>query len=179
MSMRSTRCNGIPHGPLRGNYLSEDGVEIASDTPLRIVRLKLPQVRNVADMIALAGFFDVFPIQFLAGQFSDLGNGLEHGNTVSAAATQVVNLTWTRVGSVFFDGTDYIVTVNVVAHLLGFVAKDGISAAAQRYFNQIRKEAVEFNAGVRGPGQAATAKNAGIHAKVAAVFLGDKVGGCF
>src|SRR6266550_1966275 len=66
-------------------------------------------------------------------------------------------------------------TVNIVAHLLALVAKNGISAAAECHLHQIRQKAMQLHAGVRWPRQAATSKNPYLHVEVAPIFLRDEI----
>src|ERR1700757_3891511 len=52
---------------LGSDDLGKDGVEILGELPIGIVRLEFAQVGNVANVIALARFFDIFPVQLFAG----------------------------------------------------------------------------------------------------------------
>jgi hypothetical protein len=47
---------------LRCYHFLQNGIQLTRDLPLRIVRLELPQIRNVADVIALARFLRVMPV---------------------------------------------------------------------------------------------------------------------
>ena len=47
---------------LRGDNFFENRIEIFADAPFRVVRLEFAQVRDIANMIALACFFHVLPI---------------------------------------------------------------------------------------------------------------------
>jgi hypothetical protein len=67
--------------------------------------------------------------------------------------------------------------VDVVAHLLALVAEDPVLAALEVALDQVAEEAVELDAGVVGPGQAAAAQAAGGHPEIAAVLLDHHVGG--
>ena len=44
------------------DYLLQNSIEAARHLPFRIMRLKLPQIGNVADVIALARFFHITPV---------------------------------------------------------------------------------------------------------------------
>ena len=72
---------------LRGNNLLKNRVQIPSDSPIGIMRLEFTQVRDVADVIALARFVDILPIQLLPGYFSDFRDCFKHGNAVRTSAT--------------------------------------------------------------------------------------------
>ena len=69
-----------------------------------------------------------------------------------------------------------VVGVDVVAHLLAFVAEDAVLAAFEVALHQVAQEAVQLDAGVIRPGEAAAAQAAGRHAEVAAVLLHHDVG---
>ena len=86
------------------------------------------EIRDVADVIALAVFVHVMPIEFAAGELLDARDGFEHGDAVLAAAAHVVDLAGAGIDGEFLDGADNIVAVNVVAHLLAFVAEDACNA---------------------------------------------------
>ncbi len=79
------------------------------------------------------------------------------------------------------EGVDDVVAVDLVADLLALVAEDGVGAFAERGEHEIVQEAVEFDAGVLGAGEAATAEDAGFEfdAVVLAVLLGEDVAGGF
>ena len=131
------------------------------------------EIGDVADVIAFAIFIHVSPIEFFPGELLDFGNGFEHGDAIFAAATHVVDLAGAGIRGEGFDGSYYIVAVNVVADLLSLVTEDGIFQAVEGGFHEIRKKTVKLDAGVRRAGEAAAAKNADVHFEVAAVFLGD------
>src|SRR6267143_2879895 len=50
------------------NHFVEDRIEAARDAPARIVALQFRQIRDVADVIALARLFRVSPIDFSTSQ---------------------------------------------------------------------------------------------------------------
>jgi len=137
------------------------------------VRLEFAKVGNVADMIAFAIFVDISPGEFFSSQLLDFGNCFEHGDAVFAAAAHVVDLAGAGVGSESLDSTDNVVAMNIVANLLALVAEDGVLEPGHGRFDEIRKKAVQLDAGVRRAGEAAAAENADVHFEVAAVFLGN------
>src|SRR6266567_3974947 len=164
---------------LRGDNFLKDRVQVVRNFPVRIVRLKFAQIGDIADVIAFAGFFHIFPGELFAGHILNFGYGFKHRNAVSAPATEVINFAWTRARCKFLNCAYNVMAVNVVANLFGLVTKNGIAAAAKRNLYQIRKKSVQLNTGMRRPGQASTAKNTGIHAKVAPILLRHKIGGGF
>ena len=117
--------------------LAEDFVESDGDLPIGIVGLEFREVGDVADVVALAVLVHVLPVQLLAGHLFDFGDGFKHGNTVFAAAAHVVNLSAARIGREFFDGANHIVAMNIIAYLLGLVAKHIVSASRNCHFHQI------------------------------------------
>src|SRR4029077_6120990 len=93
----------------------------AGNLPFWVMGLELAQIRDVTDVIALARFVHVMPIEFAAGELLDARDGFEHGDAVGAAAAHVVDLTAAGIGGEFLDGADNIVAVDVVANLLALL----------------------------------------------------------
>src|SRR5258708_5698594 len=153
------------------NDLAKDFVEAYGDRPVGIVRAEFGEIRNVADVVALAVFIDVVPVQFLAGHLFNFGDGFEHGNAVRAASTKVIDFARSRIRRKLFYSANYIMTVNIVAHLFPLVAKYRIRCATERYLYQIRQKTVQLHTGMRRARKAATAKHAYLHAEIAAIFL--------
>lgn len=69
--------------------------------------------------------------------------------------------------------------MDVVADLFAFVAENLVFTAFEVAFDQIGKEAVEFDTRVVRAGKAAAAEATSRHAEVAAVFLDHDVAGDF
>ena len=109
-----------------GNDLAQDFVEANSDLPVRIMRLELGKVRDVADVIALAVFPNVSPVQFVSCHLLNFENDLEHRYANFSAPAEIVDLPTTRFGEKLLNGADHIVAVNVVTDLLAFIAEYGI-----------------------------------------------------
>ena len=105
------------------NDLAKDFVEADGDGPVGIVRAEFGEIRNVADVVALAIFIDVIPVHFLAGHLFNFGDGFQHGNAVLTASTKVIDFARPRMRRKVFYRANYIVTVNIVAHLFTLVAK--------------------------------------------------------
>ena len=57
------------------------------------------------------------------------GYRFQHGNTVIATATDIVNLTGPRIIKECMGGTNYIKTVNLVSYLLTLISEDSIRPA--------------------------------------------------
>ena len=66
-------------------------------------------------------------------------------------------------------------TVDIVAHLLALVAKNGIPAARECHLHQIRQKTVQLNPGVRWPRQTAASKDPHLHVEIAPIFLRDEI----
>src|SRR5580704_4130757 len=128
-----------------GDKLAEDFVEADGDVPGGIVRLELGKVRDVADVIALAVFLGVLPVQFIPRHLLNFAYSLEHRNAVFSAAAEIVDLPTTRFGGKLFNGTDHIVAVNVVADLLAFIAEYVVGPARNGHLHQVGKEAVKLD----------------------------------
>src|SRR6267143_522682 len=161
------------------NHFVQDGIEAARHAPAGIMALQFRQIRDVADVIALARLFRVGPVDFTASQRFHSGNRFQDRDAVGAASAKVIDLAGPRIARKFFERTDYIKTMDIVADLFAFVAVHRVRAAGQRHLQQIGKEAMQLDARVRGPGQATTAEYAHAHAEVPAVLLRVNVGGNF
>ncbi len=49
------------------DYLLQNSIQTARHLPIRIMRLEFPNIGNVADVIALARFLHIMPVQFAPG----------------------------------------------------------------------------------------------------------------
>jgi hypothetical protein len=67
--------------------------------------------------------------------------------------------------------------MDVVAHLLAFVAEDLVLAALDIALDQVAQKAVQLHAGMVRTREAAAAQAAGGHVEIAAVFLHHHVAG--
>src|SRR5260370_6624100 len=105
------------------NDLAKDCVEGDGDGPVGIVRAEFGEIRNVADVVALAVFIDVVPVQFFASHLFNFSDGFQHGNAVFAASTKVIDFARPRVRRKLFYSANYVVTVDIVTHLFALVAK--------------------------------------------------------
>ena len=137
------------------------------------------EVAVVANVVAGAVLVNVGENLGLAGEFLGDLEGFEDGCAVGFAAAEVVDLAGARCGYEGSYEAGDVEGVNVVADLFSFVAEDAILAALEITFHEVAEEAVKFDAGVIGAGEAAAAEGAGGQIKVAAVFLDHHVGGDF
>ena len=160
-----------------GNDLAEDFIEGDRDGPVRVVGFKFGEVGDIADVVADAVLVHIVPVELFAGKLLDFGDGFEDGDAILAAAAEVIDFTRAGIVREFLDGADDVTAMDIVADLFGFVAEDGVGAAGQSDFDEIGEEAVEFDGGMGGTGQTATAENSDLHSEVAAVFLGHQVRG--
>ena len=131
-----------------GDDLAENFVQADGDFPIRVVGLEFAEIGDVADVVALAIFLAILPIHFFAGHAFEFGNGFEHGDAVFSTAAEVVDLAAVRIRCELLDGSDDIVTMNVVANLLALVAEDRVLATGNGHFHQVGEEAVKLNARV-------------------------------
>ena len=73
-------------GVLRHDHLVQKSVEVARNSPLRVIFLEFSQIRNVADVVAFARFLDVTPVQLAPREIFDTANGFQHRDAVAAPA---------------------------------------------------------------------------------------------
>lgn len=125
---------------MRGDDFLEDVIERTGDAPVRIVGTEFRKIRDVADVIALAVFVHVLPIEFLPGHLMEAIDGFDHGDAVFAAAAHVVDLAGAGIFGESFHGRDDIVAMDIVANLLGFVAEDGVFAAGKSGFDEVGRK---------------------------------------
>jgi len=161
--------------PLRRDNLFQDRVQSFRDLPFRIVAPKFPEIRDVANVIALARFLDVAPIQLPPGHLFNPPDGFQYGDAVFAAPTQIVNLAGPWTGGKLLDRAHYVVAVNIVAHLLALITKDRVRAPCQRDLYQVRQIAMQLHAGMRRPGQAPSSKDTDLHIEIPSILLRDKI----
>src|SRR5439155_22867343 len=95
------------------------------------------------------------------------------------AAAQVVHLSAAWLEEKLVHKAGDILCVYIVAHLLGFVSKNGIFALFDVALDQVTEEAVQLHSGMVRTGQTAAAQTAGGHAEVTAILLNEDVGGNF
>ncbi len=102
---------------------------------------------------------------------------LEDAAGIRLPAAEVVDLA--RRGRVDerLDEAGDVEAVDVVADLLALVAEDPVLAPLEVALHEVAQEAVQLDAAVVRPGQAAAAEAAGRHAEVAAVLLHHHVRG--
>src|SRR6267142_1733671 len=148
------------------NHFVQDGIEAARHAPAGIMALQFRQIRDVADVIALARLFRVGPINFPASQRFHPGNRFQDGDAVGAASAEVIDFAGPRIARKLFERAHHVKTMDIVADLFAFVAVHRVGAAGQRHLQHIGKETMQLDARMRGPGQASTAKNAHAHAEV-------------
>ena len=95
------------------------------------------------------------------------------------AAADVIDLSGARSLEEFPEGVHQIVAVDVIAHLLAFVAKNPVRLPGDRAFHQVGQETVQFRAGMGRAGEATAAEAHGLHAEIIAIFLHQHIGGDF
>ena len=145
--------------------------EADGDVPRREVGFHFPEVAVVADVVADAVLVHIGEGLFLSGEgFGDL-EGFEDRAGVLFSTAEVVDLCDARGFAEFPHEAGHILAVDVVAHLLAFVAENFVFASFEVAFHEVAEEAVELDAGVVRAGEAAAAQTAGGHVEIASVFL--------
>src|SRR5437868_3568252 len=69
--------------------------------------------------------------------------------------------------------------MNVIPHLLGFIAVYLVNAPDNIALNQVTQKAMQFHAAVVGSGETTTAKTARLHSEIPRIFLNQDIGGYF
>lgn len=147
------------------------------DRPRRVVSGALGEITNITDMVPLAAFVRVFVGHFAPGDTAGDVERLQNGTAIRTAAAEIIDFTTTRSGDEFLDKACDVVRVDVISHLLPFVAKDRIFPPFQIASYQIANEPMELYAGMIRSGQATAAQAASVHPKVAAILLYHDVRG--
>ena len=96
-----------------------------------------------------------------------------------AAAAEVIDFAGARGAEELPESLHEIVAVDVVAHLLPFVAKDPVGLARRGAFHEVGEKAVQLGPRVAGAGQAAAAEDPRWHPEITPVLLHQHVGGDF
>src|SRR5208282_3157901 len=152
--------NGRVHsgGTAGGVDFLQNCLQTVAEFPVGIMRLKFPHVADPPDVVADAVVFDVSPFQFATADVFAQINGFKHRTVRVAAAADVIDFARARFLEKLPESLDQIVAVNVVTHLLAFVAKHAIGRAVHRTTHEIGKKTVQFGAGVRRAGQTSATK---------------------
>ncbi len=159
--------------------LLEDIIQGLGDAPRRIMRLHLGQIADVADVVPFPVLVHILPLHGFAGNGGDFLEGFKDGDTVVTTATDVVHLAAAGIIKEGVDEADDVQAMNVVPHLLAFVAEDVVLFSGKVALDEVAEEAVEFDTAVVRASETATAQGAAFHAKVAPVFLHHDVGSDF
>src|SRR5262245_55377754 len=109
--------------------LLDDLLQVVGELPAWIVVAELPHVADPPDVIAGSGRIGILPLEFPADALLTTGDRFEHGTVALPAAAKVVDLPRPRISVHVIDGADDVGAVNVVAHLFGAVAMDGVGRA--------------------------------------------------
>lgn len=166
---------------LRGGQINfaKDVGQRLGDVPAGIVRLHFGKIADVADVVAGAVLIHVFVIHFLAAQRRRVFKRFENGNAVGTAAADVIDLAATRILVEGMNEARDVERMDVVANLLAFVTKNFVETAFDVAFDEVAQEAVQLHAAVIRTGETTAAQTAGLHAKVASVFLHHHIAGNF
>ena len=143
------------------------------------MRPHFAQVAVIADVIADAVPLDVRVLLRLAAELFRQRERFQHRAGIPLPAADVVDLALPRCFDESMNEAGDIMGMDVVAHLLALVAEQFVLAPFQIALDEIAEKAVQFDAGVIRPGQAAAAQAAGGHGKVPPVFLHHHIAGHF
>src|SRR6185369_474421 len=139
--------------------------------PSGIMTFHLGQITVVADMVADPVLVHISVDLLFAGKLLGQVECLQNGTGIIFASSKIIDLAaaWSFVKGM--DKTCHILRMDIVPHLLSFIAKDRVVAFFQIALHQIAEEAVEFHSGVVRTGEACPSQAAGRHAEIAAVLL--------
>src|SRR6267143_1992262 len=85
---RSSSCRGLRQlRALRRDDLFEDRLQAARDFPIGIVALKFSKIRDIANVVTLARFVDVAPVQLPSSHLLNPLDSFQYRNAVLTAAT--------------------------------------------------------------------------------------------
>lgn len=149
--------------------------EADGDVPRRVVGFHFSEVAVIADVVADAVLVHIGEDLFVSGEgFGDL-EGFENRAGVLFSAAEIVDLRDARSFAEFPHEAGHIFAVDVVAHLLTFVAENLVFVAFEIAFHEVAEESVEFHAGVVRASEAAATQTAGGHVEIASVFLNHDI----
>ena len=135
----------------------------------------LGEVADVADVVAFAVLIHILELHLFAADGSRDFKGFEDGDAVFPAAAKVVNLPTPGGVAKRLDETSDVMGVDVVPDLLALVAKNLVETPLQVALHQVAEKAVELDPTMVGAGEATAAQAAGLHAKIATVFLNHHI----
>ena len=116
--------------------------EADGDVPRGIVGFHFPEVAVVADVVADAVLVHIGEGLFLSGEgFGDL-EGFEDRAGILFSTAEVVDLRDARGFAKLPHEAGHILAVDVIAHLLAFVAVDLVFATFEVAFHEVAEEAV-------------------------------------
>ena len=143
------------------------------------MRPHFAEIGEVTDMVTDTVFVDILIDLGFAAEFFGQGEGLPNRAGVRAPASDVVDLAHARGRDEGINKGGDVVGMDVVPDLLALVTEDLVFASLEIAFHEVTQEAVELDAAVVWPGEAASAQAAGRQAEVATVLLHHDIGGDF
>src|SRR5437867_1427728 len=141
------------------------------------MRLHLAQIAVVTDVVSDAVLIDVPPLHRPACNFFDYSERLQDRASILFAAAEIINFRCARLFPKLEYETGHVLGMNIVAELLTFVAEDLVLTSLEIAFGQITQKPVQFNTGVIGSCQTASAQTAGWHVVVPTILLDHDVSG--
>src|SRR5437764_655628 len=119
-------------------YLAQTVTEI----PCWIMLLKFPHIADPPDMVANPVLLDVLPGEFASAHFLTKLDRFEHRAITMAAPADVINLSHPWRAHESNECLHQIEAVDVVPHLLAFVAQNAIGPPADRDLHQVGEKSV-------------------------------------
>ena len=92
------------------------------------MRFHLGEIADVADVVALAVFVEVFPMHGFAREGGDFFEGLKNGNAIGPSAADIVHFAAAWGLEEGMHEADHVQAVDVIPDLFALVAKDVILA---------------------------------------------------
>lgn len=139
--------------------------------------LKFRDVADPPDVVAAPIFGNIFGMKFVSGNLFAERNRFEHRAIAVACAAHVIDLTASRSVEERVKRTNQVSAVNVVPHLLFFVAEDGVRRFRNSALHQISQESVKLCSRMIWTREASAAETGRFHSKITAVLLHQNVGG--
>src|SRR5258708_20048945 len=140
---------------------------------------ELAHVADPPDMVPYPVVLTVNIVHFFLCDLFAKGNRFQHRAIGVSTSAGVIDLSGTRILVKFPEHIHQIIAMNIIPQLFALVAEDSILISGDRAFHQIRKEAMQFGAGMIGTRETASPENAGLHPEVPPIFLYEDIGSHF
>ena len=115
----------------------EDAVEGVGEIPVGQMGTQLAEIGDVTDVVSFSWLVAILPTNAPSDKLLNARKRFKDGDAVLPSATNIVDLTWTRVEEKLFGGANHVETMDVVANLLALEAENGINAAGNGDLDKI------------------------------------------